>query len=328
MKSRLSFLYCTFCCRFGLSRGLLLNSSDFDEIKELSAQRPISRQRFVVSCRHCGVVFFARGRSRFVIARGQESIHSDDFLMCGLRQSVGKEELYREMVRDFRDLLDGLDLSNQLLALGNSVAVDLGSGIGALSEALSGKVRSVISIEPSSQELAFQESIHKRMGRDNILHVSSVNGIKGTRLANEAEILFAWHVIEHLEKPIDLLKSLREVFPNLRYVFGSVPSLSPRNITDHHDILLQECTLAVWLTKAGFRIIRLDYTNVLGYINFTAVPIHKGNGVCAQDNLRFRKHSLDELLLLQLFRSGIDASLLQGCIDSLEYRLSELEGNK
>ena len=241
--------------------------------------------------------------------------------MSGLKKTSGKDELYRRMVADFECLLVDIERGNQQVDFVSSVAVDLGSGIGALSEALSRRTRSVISIEPSCEDLTFQQLIHKKTGSD-IAHVSSIEDVRGTKLANEAEILFAWHVIEHLENPIGVLQSARKIFPNLKYVFGSVPALHPRNISEEHDILLQEFTLRKWLALAGFKIMNIDYVNVMAFINFTAVPLEEGRRIHALKCVSSNALLLEELLLMQLFRSGADISILQGCIDTLEYKLS------
>jgi hypothetical protein len=318
MKSRSILIYCSFCKSFGMSRGILVRESEFFLISSLSVQKPLSQERLVVSCCHCGVVFFAPKAKPFIHIKRSESIHADDFLSIGLRRA-SKYDLYRQMIKDFERIFVNLEDDVDGLHISNTTVVEVGSGIGSLTAALAARGNHVISIEPSTEDLNFQRDIQQN-DFSRIEYHRSVAAAKSTSHALSVKLIFAWQVIEHLEKPLVTLAEIRDTFPNAEYFIGSVPALHPRNISEHHDFLLQEYTVVKWLKAAGFEVIYISYVGVLGFINFVAqasdhiLPINSAYP-------RRKPYQLDELLMLQLFRGGIDCGVLQGCIDDLSYRI-------
>lgn len=318
MKSRITAVYCSFCKSFGLSRGILVRESEFCLISSLSVQKPLSKDRLVVSCCHCGVIFFAPRSELLVHIKRSESIHADDFLSIGLR-SASKLKLYQQMMADFSQILVNFEDNVSGLCITNTTVAEIGSGIGSLTAALAVRSNHVISIEPSADDLHFQKDIQQKDAL-RIEYYPSVVAAKSSENALSVKLIFAWQVLEHLSTPLLTLAEIRETFPNAEYFIGSVPALHPRNFSEHHELLLQEYTVVKWLKAAGFEVAYINYIGVLGFINFVArASVHSLPVNPAYP--RRKPYQLDELLMLQLFRGGMDCSVLQGCIDDLSYRL-------
>lgn len=324
MKSRITAVYCSFCKSFGLSRGILVRESEFDLIGSLSAQKPICEDRFIVDCPHCGVVFFATQPSLVVHIKRSDSIHSDDFLSIGLR-SASKQALYQKMIEDFTQILRDFEDRVTGLQISNTTVAEIGSGIGSLTASLAVRGNHVISIEPSREDLRFQKDIQQAESL-NIEYYPCVAAAQSSENALSVKLVFAWQVLEHLTSPVETLQEIRNTFPNTEYFIGSVPVLHPRNFSMHHDILLQEHTLAKWLRAAGFDLTYISYVGVIGFINFVARDTTKINPI-NQVYLKQKPYQLDELLMLQLFRGALDCSVLQGCIDTLSYQLEISSGH-
>ena len=215
MKSRSTLIYCSFCKSFGLSRGILVRESEFCLISSLSVQKPLSQDRLVVSCCQCGVVFFAPKAKPFIHIKRSESIHADDFLSIGLR-SASKYELYQQMIKDFEQILVNLEDDVNGLHVSNTTVAEVGSGIGALSAALTVRGNHVISIEPSAEDLNFQRD-QPQNDVSRIEYYPSVAAAKASGHALSVKLIFAWQVIEHLEKPLLTLEEIRDTFPNAEY---------------------------------------------------------------------------------------------------------------
>lgn len=325
MKSRITVVYCSFCKSFGLSRGILVQKSEFNLIRPLSAQRPVCHDRFIVSCCHCGVVFFATQPSLVVHIKRSESIHNDDFLSIGLR-SASKQALYQKMMADFSQILVDLEDKVAGLHISNTTVAEIGSGIGSLTASLALRKNHVISIEPSKEDIQFQKD-NQQNEHLSIEYYPSIAAAQSSENALSVKLVFAWQVLEHLKTPVATLQQIRNTFPNTKYLIGSVPVLHPRNISEHHDFLLQEYTVAKWLESAGFELTYISYVGVIGFINFVArnaTNILPVNRVYPKQ----KPYQLDQLLMLQLFRGALDCSMLQGCIDNLSYQLEVLSGDE
>jgi 2-polyprenyl-3-methyl-5-hydroxy-6-metoxy-1,4-benzoquinol methylase len=326
MKARPIIFHCSFCKSVGLSRGILVRGNEFKQISALSVQKPIDQNRLIVTCRRCGVVFFAHQRKYFVKIENSESIHSDDFLSIGLR-TASKDELYQKMIADFTQLLVELETKVSGLCLSDTIVADVGSGIGSLTAALAENGNRVISIEPSINDLKLQQERQRSLA-DRIEHYSSVRESILSKNAHHVKLVFAWQVIEHLKSPLITLKEIRKIFPNQEYLIGSVPALHPRNISQHHKILLQEHTVIKWLGLSGYEIVYIEYVHVLGFINFVARNTRSNKHPHDIKSLGRDPYRLDELLTLQLFRGSLDSNILQGCIDNLSYKLQLSQSQK
>lgn len=127
--------------------------------------------------------------------------------------------------------------------------VDLGCGIGFGCHILSHKAKSVIGIDYSDEAIEYANKHWKK--NNNVDFYTSTNCID-----TDANAVTMFEVLEHIENPIELLKSIYEI-DNLKKVIVTVPHVS-RPIDECHVKHYTEEILYNELQLAGFKNIKIE----------------------------------------------------------------------
>lgn len=159
------------------------------------------------------------------------------------------------------------------LPLRGAVVADIGCAGGSFLDSISGFARTTIGVDPAE---AYHESLRSR-GHD--VHSSVEAAIAQWR--GKVDVVFCFSVIEHVDDPVRLLISLRELLsvrgvalvstPNrddilLRLNCEAYRSFFYRKV---HRFYFDGASLSKAATAAGFADTRLRYVHRFGHANFT-----------------------------------------------------------
>jgi DNA-binding transcriptional ArsR family regulator len=161
-------------------------------------------------------------------------------------------------------LLPEVSLAMQLVAAlvpRRALAVDAGTGDGALAAALAQAFERVIAVDRSEAQLAVARERMRSLALSNVeLHAGDVAGEAVRKAVGAgADVVFASRILHHAAKPERFLRSLRPlVAPRGRLVVLDYAQHDDETMREQGDVWLgfDEATLARDLRRAGFAPLR------------------------------------------------------------------------
>jgi len=158
--------------------------------------------------------------------------------------------------------------------------VEIGAGIGSLSERLLPLVDDLILVEPSAY---FSSVLHQRFGgRDDIfIHNTSVESYLDANHRGGCNAVVMANVLEHIKDDAAVLSGIRELLEKGGKVAVFVPALpflysKLDETVGHYRRYLRE-DLSALLGGAGFEVIDIRYMDVLGILPWWLVMTLLGN---------------------------------------------------
>jgi hypothetical protein len=197
----------------------------------------------ILHCRNCDARFDQR------VGSVEESENEES-------QILAAEESYRPCLneREYQELL----LVNQTMVGGftrffrvRDVYVEIGVGLGVLARAAAsifGKVYGLdLDVDAARTVAPVPDNVEFRQHQDFVNHVDC-----------EISALCAWHVIEHLPHPHDVLARLVERMTPVAVAFGQVPLFKPEYVYDVHYVFYTETSLIVLFRTHGLTPVLLE----------------------------------------------------------------------
>ncbi|MFH0863677.1 MAG: class I SAM-dependent methyltransferase [Candidatus Gottesmanbacteria bacterium] len=117
----------------------------------------------------------------------------------------------------YQQALSRYQYAKNLIKIGSKI-VDLGCGVGYGSALLS-DIAPVIGIDISNEAIAYAK---KNYGKNVVFETGDINKLKFTN--NEVDVVCAFEVIEHIEKPDKLLYEVKRILNNNGQFFLSTPN--------------------------------------------------------------------------------------------------------
>lgn len=183
-------------------------------------------------------------------------------------------ETYNDDLRRFNQIKD---------LVVNKSWMDFGTGAGGILDMMKGKPKKMIGIEP-------QKKILSLLNEKNFEVYSSIDDVKNKNF----DVITMFHVLEHLDNPIEILKKLYETLNDNGVLIIEVPHakdflLSFVNLDEfkkfafwsEHLILHTRNSLEVFIKEAGFNNVvisncqRYNFSNHLYWINNKKSGGHK-----------------------------------------------------
>jgi 2-polyprenyl-3-methyl-5-hydroxy-6-metoxy-1,4-benzoquinol methylase len=209
---------------------------------------PVWRQKYnsltvvTVLCRSCGLVYH------------NPLVQDEDRQKLGLthRQLHTNEPISPRQLRRVRRRLDQqVDFLGTLI-LPNSRVLEIGCGLGLLSQWLSRQGCAVIGLEPDRQQ---SDYARQQYG----LEVINAR-FEETDFQQEFDFFAASHVIEHFPDPLGFLKKIRSLAAPQALLFLETPNIlaskvGPRRVFSlAHNFYFSPRTLSASLAKTGWRV--------------------------------------------------------------------------
>lgn len=161
-------------------------------------------------------------------------------------------------------LLPEVSLAMQLVAAlvpRRALAVDAGTGDGALAAALAHAFEKVVAVDRSEAQLTVARERMRTLGASNVELIAGDVAGEAVRRAvgSGADVVFASRILHHAAKPERFLKSLRPLLaPRGRLVVLDYAQHDDETMREHGDVWLgfDAETLARDLRRAGFQSLR------------------------------------------------------------------------
>jgi 2-polyprenyl-3-methyl-5-hydroxy-6-metoxy-1,4-benzoquinol methylase len=212
------------------------------------ASVPVWRKKYgtlnvvTVLCRSCGLVYH------------NPVVQDEDRQKLGLthRQLHTNEPISPRQLRRVRRRLDQQIDFLQTLILPNSRVLEIGCGLGLLSQWLSRRGCAVVGVEPDRQQADYAR---QRYG----LEVINTR-FEETDFQPEFDFFAASHVIEHFPEPLAFLKKIRSLAAPQALLFLETPNIlapkvGPRRVFSlAHNFYFSPQTLSASLAKTGWRV--------------------------------------------------------------------------
>jgi len=152
------------------------------------------------------------------------------------------------------------DISNYINSFDNPKVLDVGCGLGSLLIGLNTKFKSCL--EPSSYAT---KMIKKKYNDIKIFNFSSISIEK---IDEDFDIIVAYHLIEHLNDPVKLIKDLKKKLKKNGKLIIGTPLIGTiisnyfgkyyRNYNKNHEILFNLKSLKKLLNNNNFKIIKIE----------------------------------------------------------------------
>lgn len=152
----------------------------------------------------------------------------------------------------------------------DSCYMEIGSGDGSLACQIALGVKQVYTVDPSVDSLSVQ-------GVNNITHFNSFfSSDLIEKIKEKPKLVVIRHLLEHLEEPFELLKSIDHILDNNSYLYIELPNVE--NIVEHkrffdifndHFSYYSKNTLANALNRLGFSLVDSVYffdKQVMGFV--------------------------------------------------------------
>lgn len=146
--------------------------------------------------------------------------------------------------------------------------VEIGTGRGGLARALVNRNYKFIGCEPSPHLFKMSQQVYnftdaelKNHDADTFLQHLEETGIR-------AKVVFMWHVLEHINQPMPILKRVRNLLSDNGLIIAQIPLIAREYIYPEHLHFLNESTLAFAAHQCGFEITDLNYDFNLDFMAF------------------------------------------------------------
>lgn len=146
--------------------------------------------------------------------------------------------------------------------------VEIGAGRGCLLSALESRGYKPFGCEPSAHLTAAAKNAFGFS--DHVLNCCTGEQFVSFIIAQsiKLDVVFLWHVLEHLEAPIDLMKKIVACLAEEGLIVAQVPMLSPDNIFPEHPFLFTKQTLLYLSAECGLKIRYIDYDYINLFMTF------------------------------------------------------------
>jgi SAM-dependent methyltransferase len=258
---------------------------------------PVSGYR-IVRCRHCRVSFLSPFPSR------SADFYATDEYRREYDNSVDESELTRKYEWEQNDRVHAIGLEN---ARGKTVA-DFGCGIGLFLDAVTGVARSTIAVEPMKRFKAILE----RKGHRYYAYPGQIK-------KESVDLAVCFDVLEHIEKPVEFLVSLKRSMKKGASLYIAVPNKNDilTHVCKEGALPFLSCTAHVFyydldslsfaLEKSGFAI--RQKSGMHKYDFFNLVSWLKKNKPCGRSRLDFVDAFFEANFKEQLIRLGIGSHI-------------------
>jgi predicted O-methyltransferase YrrM len=197
----------------------------------------------ILVCENCDAVIpIYSGESTCGLTEIEKQIRFHE----NLWQESPKESLYdleedlQVMVRTLRNII-GEPKPDQTI-------LEIGAGRGALVRALKLEGYRVIGCEPS-EKLVQQARDVFHLGVEELVQSDAQTFLLDQALAKvKPNVIFIWHVIEHVEKPLEIIKSCFELLPTGGKILIQVPLLASEYLYAEHICFLSSSTIN-WISN-------------------------------------------------------------------------------
>ncbi len=147
-------------------------------------------------------------------------------------------------------------------------AIEIGAGRGGLVQAMRNLGYPVLACEASSQLV---EQARKLYGLPQEI-LSSLEASSFLSLLRQSNIpvkmAFLWHVLEHMEEPMDVLRSIGDLLLDNGYVICQVPLICKEWIYKSHLFFLNELSVAYIAKNCHLDVYSTNYDAKLKYMAF------------------------------------------------------------
>lgn len=172
----------------------------------------------IVQCLECGFVY----TSPRLDAESRRNIYSTDYFSASSGHGIGMD--YIENAAVFKnDAEERFGIIRKYLPAGKLANVlELGSAAGFFIKEVSSHGHEAVGIEISAGMVRYAK---------DILHVNCFQGqLADVPLEDDHyDIVAMWHVLEHLENPVETLKTLHRKMTENSYIFIAVPNFASGN---------------------------------------------------------------------------------------------------
>lgn len=172
----------------------------------------------IVQCQECGFVY----TSPRLDAEGRKNIYSTDYFSASSGTGIGIDYIENAAVFE-NDAKERFGIIKKYLPAGKRANVlELGSAAGFFIKEVASRGHEAVGIEISAGMASYAK---------DILHVNCFQGqLEDVPLKdNHYDIVAMWHVLEHLETPVETLKKLHMKMTENSYIFIAVPNFASGN---------------------------------------------------------------------------------------------------
>ncbi len=150
----------------------------------------------------------------------------------------------------------------------NTIAYDIGSGRGNLLAALLAKGYDAYGCEPSA-ELSHRARAAFDLPGDRLITTSALDFLaQRSEEQGRVNIIFLWHVIEHFENPMEILREAVKSLAPDGVLICQGPMLSPGYVYPAHRFFHSESNIAWIARELGLKVIFLDGFTKERFISF------------------------------------------------------------
>ena len=146
--------------------------------------------------------------------------------------------------------------------------LELGAGRGGLMEAMRRQGFTVLGCEPAGQ---LTRLARKAFGFDEqtLHHAEAEIFLKWfRRTGQKAQVVFLWHVLEHIPEPYPLLRQIAGILNDRGLLIGQVPLLDREYVYETHLAFLSEPALHHAARQCGFTVEQFNYDIERRYMAF------------------------------------------------------------
>ena len=170
---------------------------------------------------------------------------------------------HESCIRAYRSVIDYL--ASQIDLAGRETFLDFGGGFGYAAFAASARFQRVIVCD-SHPHLA--DAVRTLFANEypNVVVVNDIENV-----STRADVLFMWHVLEHLPEPTKMWRSLSHYLNPKCAIFVQIPEYDPRYVVDSHFIFYSEPSLRAWASAIGAYPIHFAPDTTLHFLSMIAV---------------------------------------------------------
>lgn len=162
---------------------------------------------------------------------------------------------------------------------------DIGAGRGNLTAAAVQAGYAVNACEPSQALSQTAQKIYELP--EGVLETSGVTEFLARHAAKvgTVSIIFLWHVLEHLKRPVDVLADLRPFLRPDGVILCQGPMLSRHNLFPAHRLLHTPRNIAWLARELDLKLLRIDYSRQESFITFKfGLPVHPAPALALEES--------------------------------------------